>query len=133
MNSADLGGQKSRSKLYRIPSQARIMGVCAGIAHYFGISSLIVRVIAVICLISFPVAALIAYFLAGLLLDVMPEHLFETQEEETFWRGVRTDPAATCRSQHHNFRELELRLRRLETYITSTEFELNRELRNLES
>ncbi len=126
-------GQRSRSRLYRIPARGRIMGVCAGIADYLGISTLIVRIVAILCLISFPVAALIAYFLAGLLLDEMPEHLFTSQEEEAFWRGVRTDPATTCRSQQHKFREIEQRLRRLEAYITSAEFELHRELRNLES
>ena len=133
MKRAEPAGQRSRSKLYRIPARARIMGVCAGIADYFGINTLIIRVIAIICLISFPVATLIGYFLTGLLLEEMPEHLFTSQEEETFWRGVRTDPATTCRSQHHKFREIEQRLRKLEAYITSAEFELHRELRNLKS
>ncbi len=97
MNQAVPRNQRSRSRLYRIPARGRIMGVCAGIADYFGISTLIVRIVAVLCLISFPVATLIAYLLAGLLLDGMPEHLFTSREEEAFWRGVRTDPATTRR------------------------------------
>ena len=133
MNRAESAGQRSRSRLYRIPARGRVMGVCAGIADYLGINILFVRIVAIICLISFPVATLIAYFLAGLLLDEMPEHLFTSHEEEVFWRGVRTDPATTCRSQSHKFRELEQRLRKLEAYITSAEFELHREISNLES
>ncbi len=133
MNRAESAGQRSRSRLYRIPARGRVMGVCAGIADYLGINILFARIVAIICLISFPVATLIGYFLAGLLLDEMPEHLFTSHEEEVFWRGVRTDPATTCRSQNHKFRELEQRLRKLEAYITSAEFELHREISNLES
>ena len=38
--------------LYRLPQEGMIRGVCAGLAHYFNIPVLLVRVIAVIALFA---------------------------------------------------------------------------------
>lgn len=55
--------------LARDPQHKKLGGVCAGIARYFEVDPLIVRVIAVICLLIFTEAALLAYGLAYLILD----------------------------------------------------------------
>lgn len=39
-------------QLYRLPQEGVIRGVCAGLAHYFNIPVLLVRVIAVIALFA---------------------------------------------------------------------------------
>jgi phage shock protein C len=104
-----------RSRLYRRPrGSAKIMGVCGGIADY---------------LVMFTVPTLIGYFLLAWLLDEEPEGLFESEEEEVFWRHVRTEPSQTLAGLKHRFRTLELRLRDMEAYVTSPAFKIDRELR----
>ena len=38
----------SEKKLYKKTSEKKICGVCGGIAHYFGVDSTLVRLIAVV-------------------------------------------------------------------------------------
>lgn len=45
----------------------RFLGVCGGIAYYFGVDSTVVRVIAVILLVMSPPTVLLAYVLVALL------------------------------------------------------------------
>ena len=53
--------------LRRSRADKRLLGVCGGIAYYFGIDSTVVRVMAVILLVLFTPTAIIAYFLIALL------------------------------------------------------------------
>lgn len=46
----------------------KLSGVCAGIAKFYNWPRLVVRVLAVLALITFPVAAGVAYIVAALLL-----------------------------------------------------------------
>ena len=124
--------RSSPSRLYLNRRRAKVKGVCAGIADYFGISALPIRIISVIGLFVAPVPTLIAYFIAVFVLDDRPEDLYESPEEEKFWQHVRTEPSGTARDLRHKFRDLEGRLRGLEAHVTSSEFELNRQIRDLE-
>ena len=54
-------GQLRRSRADR-----RLLGVCGGIAYYFGIDSTVVRVMAVILLVLFAPSAIIAYLILAL-------------------------------------------------------------------
>ncbi len=119
-------------RLYLNRRRAKVKGVCAGIADYFGISPLPIRIVAVVGLFVAPVPTLIGYFIAVFILDDRPEDLYESPEEEKFWQHVRTEPSGTARDLRHKFRELEGRLRGLEAHVTSSEFELNRQIRDLE-
>lgn len=105
------------------------MGVCGGIADYLGWNASLVRVLWLISLVMFTVPTLIGYFVLAWLLDAEPEGLFETEEEEAFWRRVRTEPSQTLSGLKHKFRALELRLRDMEAYVTSPAFKLDRELK----
>ncbi|MFQ5974189.1 MAG: envelope stress response membrane protein PspC, partial [Alphaproteobacteria bacterium] len=116
----------SRNRLYRNPRKAKIKGVCAGIADYFGISALPIRVLAIAGLFFATAPTIIGYVIAVWLIDETPEDLFETEEEEAFWRSVRTEPSGTAHDLRHKFRDLEKRLRGMEAHVTSSEFELNR-------
>ncbi|MCP5366247.1 MAG: envelope stress response membrane protein PspC [Hyphomicrobiales bacterium] len=123
----------SPNKLYRDPVKGKVLGVCAGIADYFGIEVWLVRVVAVFALVFFFVPTVIGYFIAGFVLQPKPEELYyEDEEEDDFWRGVRTDPTQTFSALRHKFKELEQRLRGLESYVTSREFRLRREFDDLE-
>ena len=65
----------------------------------------------------------------GWILDPVPAGLFKTEEEEDFWRKVRTDPGQTFAGLKHRFRALELRLRAMEAHVTSREYQMDQELR----
>lgn len=119
-------------RLYRDPAHGRIFGVCAGIAEYFGIEPWTVRLIALLGLIFFTVPTAIAYLGARLLMKTRPRRLYRSDAEAGFWRAVRLDPADTTRALRHKYREIERRMRAVEAYVTSREFGLAREFRDLE-
>ena len=126
---AQSGQSPSRSRLYRRPrAGAKILGVCGGIADYAGINAGLVRPVWLVFLLMFPPPTLVTYLFLAWLLDVQPEDLFETKEEEAFWRSVRTDPSKTFAGLKHKFRTLELRLRGLEAHVTSPAFKMDQEL-----
>ncbi|GAB4119606.1 MAG: envelope stress response membrane protein PspC [Rhodothalassiaceae bacterium] len=122
----------SPNKLYKDPDAGKIMGVCAGLADYTGIKVSIVRCLTVIaCIVWFvPVAPI--YLILGLVLDPKPRDLYKDPEEERFWRDVRTRPNYTTVEMKTRFRGIDKRLQKIESYITSRRFRLDRELRNLE-
>ena len=122
----------SPNRLYRDRQRGVILGVCAGIADYFGISPLMVRIATLIGLFVFTVPVFFAYFIAAMLIPRKPETLYTSGKEEQFWRAVRTEPTQTVRELRHKFREIERRLRLMEGWVTSREFKLNREFRDLE-
>jgi phage shock protein C len=50
-------------RLYRSRNNRMLAGICGGIANYFNIDPVIVRIIAVICLLAFNIMAVIAYII----------------------------------------------------------------------
>jgi phage shock protein C len=121
----------SPSRLYRNRRDGMILGVCAGIADYFGVQRWVVRVLWVGGLLMFPPPTIIGYFLLAMLLPKMPEHLYENKDEEHFWRDVRVDPARKFSELRHKFREQEHRLRGMEAYVTSEAYRVHREINDL--
>ena len=59
-------------KLYRSRTDKKIFGVCGGLAKYFEIDSTIVR-LALVLLIVFAGAGLLAYIIAALVMPNEPE------------------------------------------------------------
>lgn len=119
-------------RLYRNPGKGKLFGVCAGLADYFGIDPLPVRIGSVLGLIFFSGPVVIAYLIAALALKPRPETLYRDKAEETFWRAVSNKPEQTLSGLRHKFRDLERRLGGMEAYVTSAEFELNRAINDLE-
>ena len=58
---------RPRGPFRRSIADKRFLGVCGGIAYYFGVDSTVVRVIAVILLVMSPPTVLFAYVLVALL------------------------------------------------------------------
>lgn len=122
-------GVTRQQRLYRDTDHACIAGVCAGLAEKHGLPRFLVRVIAVLLLFTpLNFAVVIAYIVAAFAIPRKPADLYRSPEEEIFWRSVNRAPSDTFGSLRHRYRELEHRLRRMEAYITSSEFELDREL-----
>lgn len=119
-------------RLYRDPERGVIMGVCAGIADYFGLNVTLVRIVAVLALIFWWFITLVVYLVMGFLLPKKPRGLYETSEDETFWRGVRRSPRDTFHDLRHRFRDIDLRMQRMERYVTSNRYDLDRQFRDLE-
>ncbi len=121
------------NKLYKNPREGRVMGVCAGIADYFDIKPLAIRILTVLLMFAgFFGIILVAYFVLGFVLESKPRELYENPEEDRFWKDVRTQPDYTAVDLRKRFRDIESRTRRMEAYMTSKRFRLDRELRDLE-
>src|SRR5712692_3485988 len=96
-----------RFRLWRDTDRGIVAGVCAGIADYLGIEPIIVRLGAVVGLVVFFVPTIIGYVILAVALRPKPPALYESRDEEAFWRGVNTAPADTFQSLRHKFRDLE--------------------------
>lgn len=123
--------------LYRIPQTGKIAGVCSGIAEYFNFEPWLVRVATVsIFLLGGSGIIVIAYILLWMILDIKPataqgqyEHK-DIEVKKKFWQAG--EPAQQAlRDVNGQFRSLELRLQKLEQYVTSDQFDLKREIDNL--
>ena len=121
----------SPNRLYRDPDHAMLMGVCAGIADYFGIPRWLVRVGAVIVLFTFFFFTIAVYLGLGFFLKPKPADLYANVEEENFWRRTRIDPKSTVADVNARFRDIERRIRDAEAFVTSSEFKLRRDFRKL--
>ncbi len=119
-------------KLYLDKKNAKISGVCAGVGDYFGIDPLVVRIATVIsCFFSAPFIIL-GYIILAIFLDTKPVDMYESKKESDFWKSVRTEPSNTVRDVRHKFRDIERRLRAAEAYVTSPQYNLHREINDLE-
>jgi phage shock protein C len=121
------------TKFYLDKQNRKWKGVCAGIADYTGFDVTLVRIglVVLTCVGGFP-WTLIAYWVAAWIAPVKPHELIaETPEEAKFWQGVRTSPARTVRDVRSRFREIDRRLADVETYVTSSNGRLAREIESL--
>jgi len=127
---SDFYKRQNPHKLFRDKENAMIAGVCSGIADYFGFNRKGVRVATALLLLFPPFFpfVLFSYILLAILVPVKPANLYETEEQAVFWRGVSNAPSDVFGSLSHRFRELNLRLEKMEAFVTSREFEIDREL-----
>ena len=132
MTGEQMPGGPSWRRLYRNPKRGWIAGVCAGIADYFGVGTCLVRVLVLVSLMLFTVPTFIAYLIAAMVLERRPEAMQASREEEAFWRSVRLEPSRTARDLARKFQDMERRLRAAEAKVTSSEYKLRRQFRDLE-
>jgi phage shock protein C len=132
MTSEQMPREPSWRRLYRNPRRGWIAGVCAGLADYFGLSPGLVRLVTLVLLIAFTLPTLAAYVIAAMVLERRPEGMQASREEEAFWRSVRLEPSRTARDLTRKFQDMERRLRAAEAKVTSSEYKLRRQFRDLE-
>lgn len=123
----------SPNRLYRDTRNGMMFGVCAGIAEYFAVQPWMVRVFWALGLLMFAPPTVVTYLVLAAMLPKKPEQLYRNREEERFWQGVRVDPAQSFSELRHRFRELEQRLRRMESYVTSRSYRVQREIDDLDA
>lgn len=120
------------TKFYRDTRNGRWMGVCAGIADYTGLDITLIRIATVLLTILGSGMTIIAYLIAGWMAPKKPtEFSYETPEQAKFWQGVRASPARTVRDVRSRFRDIDRRLADVETYVTSSNSQLAREIEQL--
>jgi len=129
-----MGGPNTR--FYLDKRNAKIKGVCAGMAEHFGIDVTWVRLIALGSLAVLGPLSIIAYYVAAGSAGVRPEEVERRMErqdshEKEFWKKVRRNPHASARAIRSRFRDLDRRLAAAETYLTSPDKRLAREIDQL--
>lgn len=121
-----------RTRFYLDKQNKKWAGVCAGIADYTGIDVTLIRFGFIMSLFIIGPMAFIAYFIAAWMAPKKPAALYETsRDEQKFWQGVRANPKRTARDVRSRFRELDRRLADVETYVTSSDNRLAREIEQL--
>ncbi|KUO57066.1 MAG: phage shock protein C [Sphingomonadales bacterium BRH_c3] len=120
-----------RTTLYRDKHNAKLMGVCSGIADYTGVDTFWVRLGALFLIPMTGGWVIPAYFIAGLLLSKKPPHLYVDQDEQKYWQRVRQSPQRTAREIRARFRDVDRRLAEVEHYYVSSNPRLTAEIERL--
>jgi len=121
-----------RNRLYRSKEDRKIAGVCAGVADYFGFDVTITRVVVLLGAVFFTPSVVVVYVVLAMVLDEKPVESGRRREEDVeLERRVRAEPHATLHSVRHRFRDIDRRLQRIEKYVTSERFKLDREFEGL--
>ena len=131
---------RRKRRLYRDRENAVICGVCAGIADHYGFDLGVVRAAVIVsCLFAAPFT-ITAYVVLCFVIPAKPVAEDagatappEDPDEKSFRQGVNRAPRDTYQVVRHNLRGLEDRLQRMERYVTSRHYELDREFRDLET
>ena len=122
-----------RTTLYRDKHNAKLMGVCSGIADYTGVNVFWIRLAFVASILTgvLGMVAVPLYILAGLLLNKKPPHLYVEPAEQKYWQGVRQSPKRTAREIRSRMKDVDRRLAEVETFYVSSNPRLSAEIDRL--
>lgn len=121
-----------RTRFYLDKQNAKWSGVCSGIADYTGVDVTLVRLGFVLGTILGSGTMLIAYFIIAWMAPSKPVELYEhNPEDQKFWQGVRANPRRSARDVRARLRDIDRRLADMETYVTSSNSRLAREIEQL--
>ncbi|NVE93411.1 envelope stress response membrane protein PspC [Erythrobacter sp. HA6-11] len=120
-----------RTTLYRDKANAKLMGVCSGIADYTGVSTFWVRLGAFFSIFATGGWSIPAYFIAGIILNKKPPHLYKDAEEQQYWQRVRQSPQRSAREIRARFRDVDRRLANVEHHYVSSNPRLSAEIERL--
>ncbi len=108
-----------------------ILGVCRGLADHFDFSVFWMRFlwIAIMLLTGFwPV--LIAYFIAGLIMKPEPVIPFANESDQEFYNSYASSSSLAVNRLRRTYENLDRRIRRIESIVTSKDFNWNRRIRD---
>ncbi|PCI60277.1 MAG: envelope stress response membrane protein PspC [Gammaproteobacteria bacterium] len=152
------GSGPNSKELYRLPSRGKIAGVCAGLADYLGWETWLVRIL-VVSGVLFGMPFLIMIYIAGwFILDKKPngnsKNKFNHQEQRNssytedsasiqrkvvnesikvksrIWQAGEP-PKQAFHDIRRKFNGLEKQLRQMESYVTSAQYTVSREISKL--
>ena len=109
----------SRTKFYLDKQNAKVLGVCSGIADYTGFDVTLVRVGMVLMTLLAGGWTIPAYLITAWIAPHKPFGLYDDAEDARFWQGVRTNTSRSTAEVRSKFRDLDRRLADIETLYTS--------------
>lgn len=118
-------------KLYRNRQKGVVGGVCAGVADYFDVDPIIVRILFIASLFMTLQVAFLVYLVAYFALDNDPNALTDERGKLCSTFSSRYERQSVLNSVHDRFKKVEARLRKLEAYVTSKRFKLRDEIDKL--
>lgn len=131
----------SQGRFTRNADRAILGGVCAGLADYFGFNLRVTRLLAVIAFFVAMPVTILSYVAVVLLIPAesnrySPNVGRTRRKRHRMSRRERREAAEEARREVRNAlderaRSLDERLARVEKYVTSSRFDLDREFRNL--
>lgn len=130
----DLYRSPNPKRYYRSRKEKVLAGVCGGLAERFGWDPILVRIIAVLLLMfgAGPIIV-VAYVVVWMITPYAPfGYGSMSPDEDAFWRSVSDRPRATFGTIKYTFMDLDERLKNLERAVTSDEWRLRQEFRDLE-
>lgn len=119
-------------RFVRSADNAMLGGVCAGLADYFGFNLKATRVLAAIGFLMNPPLAALGYIAVVILIPAKPTTDKNAKVDPAFRQSFRSSPAQTMSDMRRRFQSLDRRLARLEKYVTSSRYQLDREFRDLQ-
>lgn len=119
-------------RFVRRADKAVLGGVCAGLADYFGFNLKVTRILAVIGFLMNPPLAALAYIALVVLIPARRKVASHPKVDPAFRQSLRSSPAQTMTDVRRRFQALDRRLVRLEKYVTSSRYQLDREFKELE-
>jgi len=131
MKSSDEALLFNSPRLYRDGERGVILGVCAGMAEYFGLPVGRVRLLAALPLLFPPLAipVLLGYLVLGFMLPLRPPELPLGEAAEAFRNALRESPEQAFLLIEQYLKRSRRRVERLEAYVSSSEFDLYRRMR----
>lgn len=150
---------RNTRKLYRNPDAAKICGVCAGIADYFEFEVWVVRIIAISLILFSGGPVVLIYFVLYFVLDPKPgsrsnpkcfvnihapsfkkkyKQKSDSNAGSSRYRSSVKDvwksggsPQDTLSNIEEMFSKAEKKLQRMESFVTSNQFELEKEFNKM--
>ncbi|MFD2166283.1 envelope stress response membrane protein PspC [Thalassotalea euphylliae] len=145
---------RRKGELYRIPSQGKIAGVCAGIADYFSWETWLIRILVVSGVLFGMPWLVFLYVAAWFILDKKPATAAEAESKEHGFTSKKSEPKSddidsepikvkariwqageppkqAFHDIRRKFTNMEKQLRTMERYVTSPEFTVSREINKL--
>ena len=122
----------SRTRFYRDSRNGKVMGICAGIADYTGFDITLVRITMIAAVFLSSGSILPVYLIAGWIAPDKPRELESSdRDEREFWRSVRQNPTRTARDIRLRLKDIDRRLGDVESYVTTENRSLAREIEQL--
>ena len=122
----------SRTKFYRDKRNGKINGLCAGIADYTGFDVSLVRLFMLAALFLSGGSIIPFYFVAGWITPDLPSQLTAVDaQHQQFWQQVCRSPARTARDIRLKMKEIDRRLADIESYVTTENRTLAKEIEQL--
>lgn len=118
------GNTLGSKKLYRVPEEGMLKGVCAGLAHYFDVPVRLIRVIAVLSLFfGLFFITVVAYIALVFVLEEAPASSYQDEHQDT--------PRQLLDRLEYELSSGEQQLRKVERYVTSDTFGVQSRFRQL--